>query len=288
MNLNLLKSFVKIAELGSLTKAAESLNQPKSRVSRNLAGLEKALGVDLVRRTTRQTSLTASGEEFFQKIAPLLGQIENEILSLADSKDIVQGKLRITAPEDMGETIVSQVLKKYSIKYPLVEVEILITNEYLDLVKENIDIAFRAGKLKDSNLIQRKLTDVDLVFVASKNYLQTFGRPKSLEDFQFHKVMLFSPLVKELKRNKDFKTILLKPYISSDSFFFLRNLALANKGITILPDFFAKKFIQSGEMERVVEDFSARSSTVQLVYPPTKNLPSRTREFIRLTTKYLQ
>ena len=172
MDYNLLKTFSKVAELGSFTQAAKVLNHPKSRVSRAISRLENELDVQLIRRTTRKTTLTSSGQEFFHNIHPLLNSINNEITKVSNQQHEMSGTIRITTSQDIGQALVSKVISLYNSKYPNVQFDTIITNDFLDLVKENIDIAIRAGKLKDSTLIQKKFISTHFIIVCSKKYLE--------------------------------------------------------------------------------------------------------------------
>ena len=285
MDYNLLKTYSKVAELGSFTKAALELKQPKSRVSRAISRLEAELGVQLLRRTTRQTSLTTDGQQFFQKIKPLLNQLKEEINYLSSHQNEVTGVLRITAPEDMGETLVTEMISQFSKLYPKVEVQIIITNEFLDLTKQNIDLAFRVGKLNDSNLIQKKLANVQLILVASPQYLKNNGEPKELKNLEEHRFLSFKDFDKRVLVGKLPKGINLKPSLRSDSFSILLRTALCGGGITALPDFYCKKFIKNGELVKLFPKWNPDKDTIHMLYPPTKNLPLKVRKFIDIANQ---
>lgn len=271
MNLNLIKTFNRVAKLGSFTKAAKSLNQPKSRVSRAISSLEEELGVQLIRRTTRQTNLTTAGKNFYNRTNFLIEQLEEEINLLTDSQEQITGKIRITAPDDVGQTILAKAIEAFSSQYPLVSIETIITNDYLDLSKDNIDLAFRAGKLTDSGLIQRKVIDAKLIMIASKKYLQEYGKPSLIQDLEKHKLILFP--FKNLKLN-------LRPSVWCDSFPVLMRMCLDNSGITILPDFYCKPYLDKGEIVQVLPEWNPKKSSIHLVYIKDKNMPKRTRAFI--------
>lgn len=273
MNLNLLKTFVKLAEFGNFTKTAEHLNQPKSRVSRSISKLEEELGIQLVRRTTRQTSLTSAGSDYYQRIALLISQIDEETKAISDSSQALSGLLRITAPEDMAQTIVSRLVSQFSEKHPKIKIECIVTNQFLDLTKENIDLAFRAGKLTDSNLIQRKLHQVELITIASKAYLQKYGTPQLENELSKHRVMSF-------KGMSSYKN----SFITTDSFAMLLNMTLLGNGIAIVPDFICKGYLDSGELIKLFPLKKNQSSSVHIVYPPSRNIPLKTKKFIKLAT----
>ncbi|WP_127716851.1 LysR family transcriptional regulator [Halobacteriovorax sp. HLS] len=279
-NLNLLKIFCKVSELGSFTKAAKALNMPKSRVSRAIASLELELGTQLIRRTTRQTSLTSAGEEFFISISPLLIRLDQEIQHISEATNEIKGVIRITAPEDMSQTILSDMISKYIEAYPKVEIQSIITNQYLDLAKENIDLALRVGTLKDSNLIQNKLTDVGLILVASNKYLKKYGCPNSLSELEGHRFLSFRDI--HTIANSEFMLDSFKTVITSDSFSMLLRLALDGQGISILPDYYCKSYLESGMLTHILPKWKGKKSPVHIVYSPTKNLPQKVRKFIEI------
>ncbi len=280
MDLNLIRTFAKVSELGSFTRAAKELNQPKSRVSRAISRLESDLGVELVRRTTRRTNLTTAGEDFYQRVYLLISQLEQEVDYANEYKDEVEGLLRITAPEDLSQTIVAKIIAAFNSRYPKVKIKIIISNDYLDLTKENIDLAFRAGKAKDSNLIQRKLFDTHLVTVASKKYLQTYGHPNTLEDLKKHRVMLFGEIESEKIFGKKAKNLKIDSFLRTDSFPMLLQMALQHQGITVIPAIICNEQVKSGELQLVFPENNTGKSPINLVYPPTKNMPKKTRAFI--------
>lgn len=281
MDYNLLKVFSKVAELGSFTKAAKVLNQPKSRVSRAIARLENELDVQLIRRTTRKTSLTSSGEELYQNISPLLSGISNELIKVSNQQQEMSGEIRITASQDIGQTIVAKIISTYKEKYPHVHIHALITNEYLDLTKENIDIAFRAGKLVDSSLIQKKIIGASFVVVCTRKYLENYGTPSCLEDLHNHKFLSFKGIEREFFP----KGLKLNPSITTDSIPMLLNMALNNDGITILPDFFCKEQIDDKKLVRLFPKWKSRTGNIQILYPPSKSISKRVKAFVEIANE---
>ena len=188
---NLLKTFFNVIQTGSFTKAAVFLNQPKSRVSRAISRLENQLGVELIRRTTRRISATSIGKEFYQNISPILNTLNKELIKVSNYQKEMTGMLRITAPQDIAQTLLAKIISSFITKYPNIQIQSLITNDLLDLTKENIDLSFRAGKLKDSNLIQKKLMNVNFIFVSSKNYIEKNGYPIRLSELNKFKFLSF-------------------------------------------------------------------------------------------------
>ncbi len=282
MDLNLLKTFAKVSELGSFTKAAEALRQPKSRVSRAISRLEKELEVGLIRRTTRQIALTNEGREFFQNIQELISKLEEEVEHISDSKKEVGGVLRVTAPDDLGQSILLDIIAKYNDLYPNVEVQTILTNDYLDLTKENIDLAFRVGQLEDSNLIQRSFKDVHFIAIASREYVQRFGIPQTAQDLKDHKILTF--------RNFDFNNLTeendqridYRYRINTSSIPMLLNMAVNGNGITIAPNFYCEDYIRAGKLVHIFPKWRGPTQSIRILYTPTSNLSKRTKAFLDL------
>jgi DNA-binding transcriptional LysR family regulator len=173
----------------------------------------------------------------------------------------------------MAQTIVSRLVTEFSSKHPRIKIECIVTNQYLDLTKENIDLAFRAGKLSDSNLIQRKLHEVELISVASKSYLQKYGTPQLENDLDKHKIMSFKGI-----------DSFPNPTITTDSFAMLLNMTLLGKGIATIPDFICKEYLDSGELVKIFPFKKGNTSSIHIVYPPSRNIPLKTKKFIKLAT----
>lgn len=279
MDLNLVKTFVKLAQTGSFTQAAKALGQPKSRVSRAISRLERELSTQLVRRTTRQTSLTDEGEKFFQATHRIISNLEQEIDSVLESGDELSGTIRITAPEDLAQAYLPSLLARYAREHPRVDIQTMITNEYVDLVKHNVDLAFRIGILKDSNLIQKKLQKVSLILVATPEYLKTWGTPQRLEDLVDHVFLPFHTW----KQIPELVKLELEPKMMGDSFVFLVNMALQHIGITMLPDFYAKTYIQKGELVHLISSFEGNPNQLNLLYP-TRKTSARVRSLIKMVS----
>jgi DNA-binding transcriptional LysR family regulator len=280
MDLNLVKTFVKLAQTGSFTQAAKALGQPKSRVSRAISRLENQLAVQLVRRTTRQTSLTPEGEKFFLATSKIIDELEEEIDNVLDSGSEISGVIRITAPEDLAQAFLPGVLSEFTQKYPKVQIQTVITSEYVDLIKNNIDLAFRIGKLKDSNFIQKRLSDVKMILVASPDYIKKWGRPKIIKDLELHNFLPFH----HWQKSPELAELNVKPKLVGDSFVLLVNMALQGSGITMLPDFYATKYLESGELLHILPKWEGSPNHLNLLYP-TKKTSARVRLLIEMVSQ---
>jgi DNA-binding transcriptional LysR family regulator len=155
MELDAIKVFVKVVESGSFSAAAKLLSMPKTTVSSKIATLEKRLGITLIQRTTRKIHITDPGMTYFKHCADAIKEIElAEAEILAEQKE-PYGLLKMTAPADLGHTLLPIITSAYLRKYPKTQVELIVTNRVVDLVGEGVDIGIRAGSLKDSTLVTR-------------------------------------------------------------------------------------------------------------------------------------
>lgn len=276
---DLLFTFSKVAELGSFTKAAKALRQPKSRVSRSIMRLEDEVGVQLVLRTTRSMSLTEAGKELFQSIKSPLHDLQGSLDNLTGRSQI-SGVLRVSTPEDMAVTLLPDIIADFRDLYPDISFEVTVSNESADLVQQNLEVAFRIGSFKDSSLVQKKLGTVKLIFVASEKYLSAYGEPKKLPDLAEHKILDFLNSDGESAFDRKFTKTDLKPNLTSTSFSLLHTLALKHRGIALLPDFYASPSIVEGKLVQILKNHEWEPKNISLVYVPTKNLPQRARAFI--------
>jgi len=283
MDLNLLKSFVTVAEYGSFTQAAMQLKQPKSRVSRAVQRLETELGVHLLRRTTRQCQLTEAGQALFEQNQSLLLQIEQNLQAIAHSNCELTGSLKITAPEDFGQAVLSPLLPEFLQRYPEIRLELLLGNHYVDLIAQQIDLAFRIGELADASLIQRRLGQVSIILVATPAYLAAQGEPRSEAELSQHRLLRFvndNPTARPVFASPFGPERAIQAAIESNHFSLLHQLALLHQGIATLPDFYARACLQAGSLQRVLPDWSGSPRNIQLLYAPTVQVPRRTRVFI--------
>ncbi len=290
IDLNRITDFIKIVELGNITRAAEALGERKAKLSRNLALLEKDLGVQLVHRTTRQFKLTEAGAQFYQDSKLNLHQIENSIQQIQKNDEQIEGKIRVTAPEDFGNFIITPLVSEFKKIHSNVNFDLNYTNEVLDLVKQEIDVAFRIGALSDSSLKHKKLARLENMIVASKEYLEKFPTPSIPEDLTHHQVIAFdddSPTNFKLMNKSMHKKIKINPSFIANNFPAILNLTLYGNGISLLPVFLAEQYIKTGELIHILKEWTSTSSVVQIVIPNQMKTPNRIRKFFDYASNHL-
>jgi LysR family transcriptional regulator, regulator for bpeEF and oprC len=286
---------VRIAEFGNITRAAQAMGVPKTKLSRNLALLEDQLKVSLAYRTTRSFRLTSAGEDFFRTAKEHLLGLEHGIIEVAQKKDEFKGTLKITAPEDFGNYIVTPMVAEFTKLHPFVKFELIYNNEVLDLTKLGIDLAFRIGNLKDSSLSHYKIGRIEFYLVASPSYLKSAASIKNPSDLTSHLTIGFSGGLTsgfaKTNRNKwdlvfntnEKQTVKLQSQIESNNFVTIRNLAIHGAGVAFVPKFLCERFLESGELEHCLKGWTNAHTPVQALFPSIKNRTLLNQKFFEFS-----
>ena len=272
MSLELLTSFIAVAETSSFSAAAERLGTSKATVSRAIARLEEGVGAELVHRTTRRVALSTAGIALYERAAPHLAQLRSAVCSLPELEEAPSGELRITAPIDIGATLLPEVVARFTLRYPAVRVDARLTNRVVDVVGEGFDLAIRAAKpkLKDSSLAARPLAGVEAQLFASPSYLARRGQPRALGD-EAHDWVQFRPAIPGYS--------VRKARLVCDDFVFLREALRAGVGIGPLPTFLAETAVAAGEISRVLPAVRIPGGTFYLVYPSARKVARKVTAF---------
>lgn len=290
LDLNDVAIFVKLGQYRSLTKTAQALEQPKSRVSRRLVALEKSLGAQLVHRTTRQFALTEIGEKYLEQCRQHIQALENQSLELPQRNTHIAGSLRLTAPEDIGAEVLPPLIDEFTKKYPQIEISLILTNQLVDIVRDRFDLALRVGRQAASTLRSRKLGAVSMICVAGPAYLR-MNMPTDINDLPRNRLLVFTgddqartlTLVNGKQRFK-----IPKPYaFSTNHSKTARDMAIRNNGVAIVPDFLCRPFLQRGELVEIVKPWRTENMPISLLYAPQVELPARLRLLIDFLTPRL-
>ena len=280
MDLNRVSAFVRVVHDGSFTAAAKSLGLPKSSISRSVAQLEHDLGIRLLHRTTRQLHLTDAGAAFYERASRALTDLEEATAAAADTQAELSGVVRVTAPVDFGVWALAPIVARFVRKHPNIRVELKLTGRIVDLVAEGIDLAVRAGPMRDSSLIGRRVGALESAMYASPRYLQRNGEPRTLEDLKRHQCVLFSPQnprgIWELT-NVDGQpaAVEVSGSVSSDDLSFVRASVLAGAGIGLLPTVLLAPAERTRRVLRVLPAWSVSSAMLHIAYPSARFVPQR-------------
>lgn len=289
IDLNQIMIFVKVVESGSLTKAAHLLNQPKSRISRRLAALEKTLGTQLIYRTTRQMQLTETGRDYYRRCAPLILDLENANNAMTTHAEELGGLLRITAPEDVANIILAPIIDEFLKVHPKIKIEMVLSGVYLDLVKESIDIAIRIGHLKDATMKSKKIGSITSILVASPSFLEKhppISKPDHLAKtpclvFESGRTGLW-----RLFRERQETKVKVQGPIRANSPYFIYRMCLQGRGVGLVPAFLCVEDIARGRLVQVLKGWSSEAIPIQLLTPSHKEVPAQTKAFMNFAAEH--
>lgn len=290
MDLNETAVFVKVVEAGSFSAAARLLGLPTSTVSTRVARLEKRLGVTLLQRTTRRLRLTDTGELYYQHASTGLGHMLDAEAAVTESTGEPRGLLRVTAPADLGDALLAEIVNQLRRNYPLVSLEMVLMNRYVDLVAEGVDVAIRTGPLKDSTLIAKSAGVARWAAFASPGYLQAASPLKSPEALRHHCCLQFTPLGKEswtLTGTTGSVTVPLAAQVLINDVRVIQSMALAGEGVALLPMYLCRQDCADGRLVRVLPEWHAKADPVHIVYPRQRFMAPKLRAFIDLATREL-
>jgi DNA-binding transcriptional LysR family regulator len=191
MEINILRMFVKVAELASFTRAAEHLGLSKARVSMAIRALEADVGSRLLQRSTRAVRLTPDGEEFVARARQLVSDAD-ELASLFQAPSSLRGRVRVDMPQSLASSTFMPRLPELLASHPHLEVQLSTTDRRVDVIREGFDCVLRVGKLEDSGLMARRLGELAMMNCASPAYLKRYGIPRTLDDLRDHLVVHYS------------------------------------------------------------------------------------------------
>jgi DNA-binding transcriptional LysR family regulator len=280
-----LQVFVAVVEAGSFTAAADRLDVAKSAVSRRVSALEERLGVQLLRRTTRRLSLTETGQSFYEHSARILADLDEAEAATAQEHGELRGILRVALPLSFGVRHMSVPIAAFSRRHPRVSFELDLNDRRVDLVAEGADLAVRIGRLADSSLIARRLFEARTIVCASPAYLERRGTPATPEDLVDHECLVYGNLPDPTRwvcTDSDGvrHSVDVHVAMSASSGDFLCAASAQGLGIAMQPTFIAGDAIGRGALVPILTQYVWPVSPAYAVYPPTRHLSYRVREFI--------
>ncbi len=291
MDLNQAAVFVKVVQAGSFSAAARRLGLPTSTVSHRVMTLEKRLGVTLLQRTTRRLHLTEAGELYFAHAATGLGHMLDAEAAVTEALGEPSGRLRVTAPADLGDRILAGLMTRMRREQPKVQVEMLLTDRYVDLVAEGVDVAIRTGHLKDSSLIARQLGVARWEPVASPDYLNAAPPLDSPQSLRHHCCLQFTPLGKDawtLTNDQGSIVVPLPGQVMVNDIRVVRAMAIAGEGVALLPRHLCREACEAGRLVQVLPAWHAKADPIHLVHPRQRFMPPKLRAFIDLAAATLR
>ncbi len=280
MNLEAFSVFVQIVEKGSLAAAGRELGLSPTTVSERLSALEAHYNVTLLHRTTRSVSLTEEGRVMIEGARKLLTEAENLDVHIRLGATALSGLIKVSAPSEIGRATIAPVLDAFIAENPEVSVELMLTDGYINIVEEGVDIAIRFGSLTDSTLRARKLFDDQRIVCASPEYLTQCGVPQTPDELVAHNclVMRFGSKIDNIWRfrskNEDQRVVVHGNRIVNDGGL-VHTWCLEGRGIALKSHLNIGEDLKSGALVELLKDYSPGSTPVQMLFPPGRMQPKR-------------
>ncbi|UPG88070.1 LysR family transcriptional regulator [Luteibacter aegosomaticola] len=277
--------FEAAARTGSIAGAARLHEMTPSHASKHLAALESALGVSLLRRSTRQLALTPEGERYLERCRRILGEVREADDEARAHTDVISGTLRVTAPVTFGALHMGPVVASFLARYPGVALQVSLDDRYQDVRSDTVDIAIRIGKLANSSLVARRLGACRMVLCAAPRFLATQGAISTPADLTGLPMLAFSEAVSPADwtlRDADGTAHRIEGVtrLAADNVQMLAAAAVAGAGLVFGPSFILGPAVQRGELVTLLPGYAADSLDISLVYATRAYLPRTVRAFV--------
>lgn len=284
IDLNAIKVLVAVVHAGGFSAAARRMGVPPNRLSRQIQGLEGVLGVRLLQRTTRCLSLTAVGLTVVERAEPALLELESLLHQAGAQAEVPSGHIRVAAPVDFMSVFSAQRLAKFLDRYPLVSLEMVLSDDPVDFFSGCIDVAFRAGPIRDENLIARRLAFSKLVVVASPACIQAHGHPEdaaalerypclALRGRQGHAMWLLTGPGGDT-------VVKTKARLTINGMGALVGAATAGLGAALVPEQLVAELLADGTLVHLLPQFFHDGGGIYAVYPSRRHPPAALKVFM--------
>lgn len=283
--LTCMRTFARVAELSSFTKAADALELSRAVVSTQIAELERHLGVRLFHRTTRRVTLTPDGTEYFERSRQILSDISAADEAVKRNKQRPQGRLRVDVPVAFGRHLLMPALAQFTSRYPDLALEVQYNDRVVDLIQEEVDVAVRVGAVRDPNLVERRVCRTRSVTCASPEYLAKNGTPETLEELHKHRLIgtlsntSGRPRPWSFQRGVTRKTLKLNFALAFNAHEASVSAAVRGVGIVQSVDVLVAEALASRRLQIVLPDWSSAGKHMSIVYPVAQRGSIKVRAF---------
>lgn len=291
--LNLLKQFICVVEQGGFAAAAKELGQSPSTLSKSIARLETHLSFKLFYRSTRQVRLTSAGSQYLITATNTLRALEQSEQRLRNDNDEHRGQLRINLPVSYGRLYVLPLVKKFNQRYPEISLQLSFNDNYVDMLEKGIDLTIRTGAVEETNLVARKISPIDFLICSSKQYLQTQAKVTantlanhSWIRFKYQESGRLMP-IKLANQQQASAVEQCRQYIVDDGEA-LATLCAQGLGLTQIPHFIARDWLQSEDLQVVMPYYRDTKQGVYAIYPNREYLPAKVQAFVSFLIEQME
>ena len=288
--LPLMESFAAVVEAGSFTDAAEQLGISKSFVSKQISQLENKMGTRLLHRSTRRLSVTDEGKRFYKHCKLIVDEAAKAQEEIIDSRTNPRGRLRIAIPQSIAISNLGSVFKSFQEKYPNILLVIIASGVTENIIDEGFDLALRIGRLEDSTLISRRLSECFYQTVASPQYLRKYGKPNHPKELIKHNCLSYGSSSRQWtyqKINGESITVSARGNLVCNEGNLIVNAVLNGQGIAYGPNILYQSYISQGKLELLFENYTAPPVLISIVYPSKQNLSHKVSVLIDFLSEHL-
>jgi LysR family transcriptional regulator for bpeEF and oprC len=284
--LQAMEVFVQVVDAGGFTRAAENMQLPKATVSTLVQGLEQALTVKLLNRTTRHVSVTSDGAAYYERCLRILSDVKEAEESLSRNRLNPSGRLRVDTSTSMASDIVIPALSTFFERYPDIQLDLGCSDRPVDLIEEGVDCAIRGGALPDSGLIARRVGVIEFVTAGTPAYLDKFGRPTHPNDLAHHRcINYFSSKTGktyewDFARGEEFFNIAAPASLAVNDAAAYMTAGMSGMGLMQMASYKIEPLVAAGELELVLTDWVTAPLPVNVVYPQNRHLSAKVRVFV--------
>lgn len=285
--------YVRIAELASFTRAADSLGIPKASASTAVQQLESQLGTRLLHRTTRRVQMTHDGQAYYERSKDLLSDMDELQSMFQQGPQSLRGRLRVDMPSGLARNLVMHRLPEFLDAHPRIELELSSTDRRVDLVREGFDCVVRVGPLGDSNLIARPLGRLRVINCASAGYVLSHGMPRTLADLASHRMVHYVSTLGaksdgfEYPDGDGYANLPMPGALTVNNVEAYEAACLAGLGIIQAPELGMRRYLAEGSVVEVLPQHRAEPMPLSLLYANRRNLSGRVQEFMAWMTRIL-
>src|SRR5476649_1241809 len=282
--------FIRVVDTGSLTAAAAECDLSPTMVGNHLQALEDHLGTRLINRTTRRQNLTEFGKAYYERCIEILGLVGDADALALETQTSPKGRLRVTASATFGTERLVPALADYRVRYPKVDLDVVITDTVVDLAEDGFEAAIRLGNLQSSDLIARPLAPYRLMICAAPSYLAARGEPRLPADLAQHECLAYSYSFRSEWRSAQAAWRMTGPEgeisvpitgrMQIDSAQGLRRAALAGMGIVMLPEIMLSEDIDTGHLVRLLPEYTPPVRPLNLIYLRDHRMSRKLRSFV--------
>ena len=274
--------FARVARTGNMSAAGREIGLSPAVVSKRISLLEEQLGARLFQRTTRQLTLTETGEGYFKRVVDILALVEEAEDFVSRRNTNPRGVLKVTAPTSFSRMHVTPYLPDFLERYPQIELDVHLTDNFVDIIRDGFDVAIRIGELRDSSLVARKLANETRVICAAPSYVERMGAPKSLADLENHNCLAAGAQdVWRLESKSGQHQFRVKGNIRSSSAELVRDALVQGLGIALRATWDVGPELASGALQVVLPEYRGSSNVaIYAVYPCREFMPAKVNALI--------